>query len=687
MDVQKYIKRLKFARADWSRNIGQFNSKEDAINFLNAREFFFGDPFVVKYTENGETKLVLAIGKSENPEITADTTEVTGGVGPDAYELFDMNEFREAIEELEETTSGLTEDVRELYEIINNLTGSTADLLEITGEGWTDSPDNITLTDRIKRDEQLMKIEWGHVEGQPFDGKVTDVPFDLEYDATHNKLYISVNGDRVREVQLIGLIEDAEYLPETETIRFWYNHELGPDSGYVDVPVGGLIDEWTVADTDTIDLNKDRSEPGQDILTANVKISDDADNMLVAKGDGLYVSSSANTAVENLKADLATLDDGHFPADYFSGSTINGSSNIQEALLKLDQAVVDAGDELASAMTQIDERLDESDEVVARALNRLAEGVAQNADDIDGLQENLEQETQARIGGDMAAQGRCQMIQDQLDEEKLFRKAIKLVQIDPSDFGEVGLGDDVRDAYFVTYHKPQSTEPYELPQPGDAIIKVYKDSAIYKIYFGHIDDSIAAPDDPTVVPGTGDTAICFIYKATDTGNYSLAAYDFQPGEIIEELEATVDEMQEVVARALNALAEAIDKNAFDIYNLQEGADNLNQALENERNERIAGDGAIMFRCDQIQNQLTDEKTYRKSIKIRQLTASEVADKFGPDSNVFEAYKLIDHNGDVSASDVVKIYKDSVTVADMDSFRLSYEPEPQEIRLTWQARWT
>ena len=701
MNVQKYIKRLKFARADKVRRAdaerlgiteGSFRSWADAEKFLNDREFFFGDPFVIRWLEEDHWVLALAIGKGHEPTAEEkESGEVAGDKGPGAYELFELGELREEIERLKETVSANTEAIEEindaidaLNDLIGDITGSTADLLEITGEGWTDSPDNITLTDRIKRDEQLMKIEWGHVEGQPFDGKVTDVPFDLEYDATHNKLYISVNGDRVREVQLIGLIEDAEYLPDTETIRFWYNHDLGPDSGYVDVPVGGLIDEWDVEDTDTVDLNKDRVESGKDVLTANVKISDDADNMLVAKGDGLYVSSSANTAVENLKADLATLDDGHFPADYFSGSTINGSSNIQEALLKLDQAVADAGDELASAMTQIDERLDESDEVVARALNELAEGVAQNADDIDGLQENLEQETQARIGGDMAAQGRCQMIQDQLDEEKLFRKAIKLVQIDPSDFGEVGLGDDVRDAYFVTYHKPQSTEAYELPQPGDAIIKVYKDSAIYKIYFGHIDDSIAAPDDPTVVPGTGDTAICFIYKATDTGNYSLAAYEFQPGEIIEELEATVDEMQEVVARALNALAEAIDKNAFDIYNLQEGADNLNQALENERNDRIAGDGAIMFRCDQIQNQLTDEKTYRKSIKIRQLTASEVTDKFGPDTNVLEAYKLIDHNGDVSDSDVVKIYKDAVTVADMDSFKLVYEPESQEIRLNWQS---
>ena len=72
--------------------------------------------------------------------------------------------------------------------------------------------------------------------------------------------------------------------------------------------------------------------------------------------------------------------------------------------------------------------------------------------------------------------GRCDNIQTQLNDEKGYRKAIKLVQIDPSKFASLGIGDDVRDAFFVTYHKPQSTEPYEDPQPGDPIIKVYKDS-------------------------------------------------------------------------------------------------------------------------------------------------------------------------------------------------------------------
>ena len=49
---------------------------------------------------------------------------------------------------------------------------------------------------------------------------------------------------------------------------------------------------------------------------------------------------------------------------------------------------------------------------------------------------------------------------------------------------------------------------------GD-VIKIYKDSALYRVYLGHVDDTLTSSTDPTVVPGTGDTALCFIYEKAD----------------------------------------------------------------------------------------------------------------------------------------------------------------------------
>lgn len=483
MDVQKYIKRLKFARADMSRVTGPFETREEAINFLNTREFFFGDPFVVKYNDRedeGKTKLLLAIGKSGNPSVTTDTEEVTGGVGPDAYELIDAGSLRAELEKLKEDVSANTEAIEELNDavaalqaLIDEMSGSTGNLQEIVGTGFTE---DVSITDRIKRDEELTGIKWGHDEGEPMDGR------------------------------------------------------LDPAAAEI---------------------------PGNSVMEKLISVRD------------------------------------------------------------------------ASAMVNV----------------------------------------------------RCDSIQGQLDDEKGYRKAIKLVKINPEKFASLDIGPDVRDAYFVTYHKPQSTEPYEDPQPGDAIIKVYKDSVIYKIYMGHMDDKIVSATDPTIIPGTGETALCFIYFNAN-GEYTLSASDFDLGDEFNELRDEFDEFKGDTNSAIEDLNDAVSANTQDIAALQEGADDLSQALEQERNERIAGDGALNFRCQDIQNQLTDEKSYRKSIKIRQLTARQVEDLYGANSNVREAYKLIDHNGDVSNSDIVKVYKDAVSLNDMDSFDLTYDPDVQEIQLTW-----
>lgn len=574
MDVQKYIKRLKFARADWSRNIGDFHSKEDALNFLNAREFFFGDPFVVKYTENGETKLMLAIGKSENPEITADTTEVTGGVGPDAYELFDMNEFREAIEELKDTTSGLTEDVREIYDIIENLTGSTADLLEITGEGWTDSPTNVTLTDRIKRDEELMKIVWefNHGGSGVYEPRFNDVPIEIDYDATHNRIRLVAGEAATEYIQLNGAAEvftRIEYIPELEVIRFWYMPSGNPDpqEEYFDIDVHALIEEWETEDTDTVKLTRERVVAGKDKLTADVKISADGDNMLTVVSDGLKVED-VRPAIQEIQEHVTESDEVTAIAlnrlAEAIASNVGGLEQERNERITGDAELNERIDEVNEKVDELESVVTEEQEVTAIALDRLAEGVSNNANNIAALQEGadefgqaLEQERNERIAGDMAAQGRCQMIQDQLDDEKGYRKAIKLVEISHDKFAELGLGDNVRDAYFVTYHKPNSTEPYELPQTGDAIVKVYKDSVIYKIVFGHVGDQITSPTDPTIIDGTGSTAIDVIYFDAN-GNYALTTTPFDMADALAELEAEFDEAQEVTAIALNHLAEALD---------------------------------------------------------------------------------------------------------------------------------
>ena len=65
-------------------------------------------------------------------------------------------------------------------------------------------------------------------------------------------------------------------------------------------------------------------------------------------------------------------------------------------------------------------------------------------------------------------------------------------------------------------------------------IKIYKDSSLYDVYLGHVDDVLSDPTDPeSVVGGSGNTALCFIYEKTD-GTYELVPVDVE--EFLEESE-------------------------------------------------------------------------------------------------------------------------------------------------------
>ena len=77
---------------------------------------------------------------------------------------------------------------------------------------------------------------------------------------------------------------------------------------------------------------------------------------------------------------------------------------------------------------------------------------------------------------------------------------------------------------------PNVKEAYKLLDStrgtlGD-IIKIYKDSSLYNVYLGHVHDTITSSSDPTVIPGSGDTALCFIYQKSD-GTYQLVAVDVE----------------------------------------------------------------------------------------------------------------------------------------------------------------
>ena len=96
------------------------------------------------------------------------------------------------------------------------------------------------------------------------------------------------------ELNSIKIIDDARYDRDTESLIFTYTTAKGEYKKLV-VPVGSLIDEWVVNnDGHNVILKKERkSNVDKDILSADVRVSSLDNNILVEKGDGLYVNGEA----------------------------------------------------------------------------------------------------------------------------------------------------------------------------------------------------------------------------------------------------------------------------------------------------------------------------------------------------------------------------------------------------------
>ena len=122
----------------------------------------------------------------------------------------------------------------------------------------------------------------------------------LTYNEKENTLTFTTSNqsggttDENIELNSIKIIDDARYDRDTESLIFTYTTAKGEYKKLV-VPVGSLIDEWVVNnDGHNVILKKERkSNVDKDILSADVRVSSLDNNILVEKGDGLYVNGEA----------------------------------------------------------------------------------------------------------------------------------------------------------------------------------------------------------------------------------------------------------------------------------------------------------------------------------------------------------------------------------------------------------
>ena len=168
-------------------------------------------------------------------------------------------------------------------------------------------------------------------------------------------------------------------------------------------------------------------------------------------------------------------------------------------------------------------------------------------------------------------------------------------------------------------------EAYKLIHSDDSgrtavgdIVKIYKDSALYDTYLGHVDDTIVSANDPTVVEGSGDTALCLIYEKKD-GTYELVAIDvndfleeseFQDGLTVDNhiVKVLVDpESEEVeIASGETAPVLSVSEDGVKISNIQNAINYAVELLAHNMDADVTGsDDHVSVEVVQTDTEITD----------------------------------------------------------------------------------
>ena len=151
-----------------------------------------------------------------------------------------------------------------------------AEIAKITGTGGIVT--NITWDDV----NQILDVYKGEgKESITFDG----LGVSLQYTSSTGILQLlDTSGNPIGDQVNLGVekfVTSGEYDADRKVIILYFN---AAKTDFIEIPVGELVDTYTVANTKTVSMNMSSNQ-----ITANVRISVTGGNALVANEDGLYV--------------------------------------------------------------------------------------------------------------------------------------------------------------------------------------------------------------------------------------------------------------------------------------------------------------------------------------------------------------------------------------------------------------
>lgn len=255
------------------------------------------------------------------------------------------NEIERSTEKDEEHDSRLDEQQAEIEAISADSKASLKDIIN------NDHSIDVDKTDPVK---PVISVNLS--EHQPYntirlegDGLYNFI--DLRYDSDTNKLTFvrSENGSTEnveKEIQLNSVPFDIRYDKDREVLIITYHTSEGEKT--VEIDLHDLIhDEWTVQDTETVELNKSLVvSGGPDVLTAKVKICHHEDNAIEEHNDGIYVHSYSG--------EIADLDSR---IDTVSGEVIAEKARAEEAENNLANSITAERDRAIAADGELERKI------------------------------------------------------------------------------------------------------------------------------------------------------------------------------------------------------------------------------------------------------------------------------------------------------------------------------------------
>lgn len=183
---------------------------------------------------------------------------------------------------------------------------------------------------------------------------------------------------------------------------------------------------------------------------------------------------------------------------------------VNETINKLEEKVEELSAGTEAEIDRLDDKVDELSAATEEAISNIADAIEEleeeiNANEVSSLDGSIVV-TPMTGGTDLSVNIDGKSIV--LNDNNELVADLKLTAVTPSSV-------NVREEYALVNHNGT--------QLGETV-KIYKDSSLYGAQLGTMGDELAGPDDPTIIEGSGDTALDLIYHMED-GTYRLVKID------------------------------------------------------------------------------------------------------------------------------------------------------------------